>query len=36
MFKNNVKFDFEFVNICTFDEKLLLNLKKHKEINIFT
>jgi len=35
MFKNNVKFDFKFVNIRAFDEKLPLNSKKHRETNIF-
>jgi len=35
MFKNNVNFDYEFVSIRAFNEILFLNLKKHKEINIF-
>jgi len=35
MFKNNVKIDFELISIDVFNEILLLNSKKRKEINIF-
>ncbi len=34
MFKNNVKFDFEFVSLDAFDEILFLNSKKRREIDI--
>ena len=34
MFKNNVKFNFIFVNIYEFDEIFFLNSKKYKKIII--
>ena len=36
MFKNDIKIDFEFVNLNAFNEIFSLNLKKSKKIFIFT